>query len=491
LTVNIDSINRISRKSRVRGTTLLEIMIAMIILASLGLTFFQLIRSSGQMMALTSNSFAAIHIGSKVMSDLYEESRVNTTLLEIMDEFPDMKGTDKVVEGQSVFFRFMKDRKPPWGIINTAVDGGIEKSDGVLYDQLTPFKVTVFSARIGDKDGTDFKKHLAEAVIRVDWKEKDGQGRAYSVVAQIPSPLGAKATETSALVKENELADKIRETLFPDLTGKSLDQAVSSTGCDKDLVYHIGKIAVVTNALSDAMSEIGTDLKNLEKKRKPLIKTPGDELVEIQIQIARKTESGASLLYNVLVELAESVKEIRESATPDKLQDIPPMPFSKGLKCFKTLSTNIPKWVQDAGKAYEWLLEPGFDLSVSMREKEFIRNKVLECHRLLTALEAIPDNNYLKLIQATPSSTQPKPIIELKKFQQFVLSEKAAMTGKNPFLEKFFIREERLSQSPKVLTTAYPNLATIIERLNGVLWSNAGTVTSLIALHPKASKAQK
>lgn len=444
-----------------KGFTLLELLIALVILLVIAGVFFTLLRSSTQTITLTSNSFAAITIGSKVITDLNEESNVEGTLIETTQEFPELKTQDSVIEAQSIYYRYLKDSKPPWGTIDPAIEKGLNQEFGTAFDQLKPFKLQVSFNRLADENSSTPQKHIAEAVIRIDWAEKDGQKRCYTIKTDLLSPVGAMPSEKIAM-KKDVLEQKIRETFFPDLAGKSLDQAITETGCDRDMLLEIGKVGVYTSELLAGLATITSDINDLVKLRKPLIKDPSYKLAEIQMEIARKTECGASLIYKILLEASESLQKVKDSATSSNIGSIPQAPYVSGLKTFEIVSGEIIKWIKNTQQEYEYLLQEGFSPYLLGREKIYIKSKTLDAKRLLVALGKIP----------------------LDKWKTLVQQEKEKVSGRNPFYERLFLHEEKIAaQNIETIKTSYPNLTKVVDDLDNKIWKLAKEVPGLIALH--------
>lgn len=293
----------------VRAFSLLEVVIALLVLTTIIMTVIQLQSSSRVQLALSANSFAAIHLSSKVMDDLIEEARLNPTFLEMLQDFPDMLSKDQVIDAQSFYFRCGRDRRMPWGRFDLADGGGIDKADGVLYQLMAPFRIQVEAHRHAVSTTSEPERHLCEVVIETTWEEKGGPSRSYRMPINLCSPQGPVPPEGLPL-DENALKELIRELLFPDLPGRTFDQAVSDKGCDRELAYHVGKIGVCADAVLAALGTATREIAELGKKRRLLLAKPDAQLVKIQLEIARTEESGASLLYNVLNDLLPSFQEI-------------------------------------------------------------------------------------------------------------------------------------------------------------------------------------
>lgn len=445
-----------------RAFSLLEVMVGLLVFSAIIVTVLQLQNNSRERMALSANSFAAIQLSSKVMADLIEEARLNPTFLEMLKEFPDMLSKDPVVDGQSFYFRCGRDRQPPWGSFDLSDGGGIDKSDGALYHHMAPFQIQMAASRLPTTTGSDPERHLAEVVIETTWREKDGTPRSYRMPIHLLDPQGPVLPE-GLDVDEVEMEKLVRTLLFPDLTGRSFDQAVADSGCDRELAWHVGKIGVCADVVVTALGSTTREIGALEKKRRLLMPRPDAQLVKIQFEIARAEEAGASLVYNVLNDLLPSFQAITDRGDEARLAPIPYAAYAKGLKTWESLEGQIFTWVKRAGASYEWLLQDGFSLAISNRQRDFAKGKVLEVHRLLRALDRTP----------------------VSPIKSFLAREKSQVAGKNPYLEKFYTREEQLMNSPNTLRAAFPNLDSIADAIKGKMEPLARAIPELIRRHPQ------
>ncbi len=444
---------------------MLEVMIGLLVFSIIGMTVYQLQSSSRHQMLFTANSFAAINLSAKAMADLAEEARINPTFLEMLQDYPDMLSKDPVTDGQSFYFRVGRDRQAPWGVFDVADGGGVASNDGILFQQLAPFQLQVEAHRKASRGGTDPDRHVCEVTIESSWKEKDGQPRLYKLPLEFCSPVGPVPVE-GLDIDEISLQNMIRDFLFPALASRTFDQAVTDMGCDRDLAYHVGKIGVFTDTLLAALASATQDVAVLTARTRPLLSHPDARLVSLEFKIAGLQEGGASLMYNVLADLVPSFQVLAARGDAARLQRIPHTPYVTALKRFGTLSGQIFTWVGNAGASYEWLLNDGFSLAMSERKRDFARSKCLEFYRLM------------RVFQPT----------RLPTIKAFLARERARVAGRNPYAEKFLLREERLMGSETMLRKAYSNLNAIAETLSRNVMPLASSVPQLLLLYPPAKK---
>ncbi len=453
--------SRVRNRRAIDGFSLLEILIGIGIGAGILVTIYQFVQSSAQTVSLSGQHFVALHISSKLMIDLFEESRINSTVLESFGEFPDLGAHNKVVEAESPFFHHIRDSKPPWGVMEPGLDFGVTPESGEMYEVLKPFFQKLSLSRMASPDTPEPEKHLARTLIRVDWTDKSSRPHSYSLEVNCPSPSGPLPEEKFP-IEEDVLKQRIKEEFFPDSAGDSFDQVVSKTGCHGEMLRRSGRLGILMLDLTASLASLSSEIRNFEKIRGPLLKRPCPALVQVQIRIARRIELGASLLFNVLLEASREAIEIRTRGNSTTLAGIPLLPFSRGLRSLRTLSTEIPNWVEKAGAAYGFLLRDDFSFALSGKEREFVMMKTLESMRLRAAIGTLPS----------------------KELDDFAKREKARIQGKNHFLERFFLREETALKNPAVFRAAFPNLVSTVEKHRDILLKTASEVPQIIALHP-------
>lgn len=450
------------------GFSLLEVLIGICIGVGTLVTIYQFIRSSNQTVTLTSQHFVALHLSSKMMADIFEESRLNGTLIECFDEFPDLSTRDQVVDAQSVFFRHVKDSVEPWGVMEPGMDYGISPNMRETYATLKHFYVKASVSRMGSPSSPGSEKHIALSTIKVDWGETPGHTRSYALEFHCSSNSGA-LPEEKVQYDDEVLKTRILGEFFPDSKGMTFDQVVTANGCDREMLIKSGKIGVLVSDLKCSLASLSNEIRALETARLPMLKTPGPVFVQTQIMIGRKIETGASLLFHVLLEGSREACEIRDYGNSENLANIPYEPFERSLRSLRTLSGEIPQWLEKTGDTFAFLLNEACAGIISQKQREFAMLKTFEALRLRVALGDIASAS----------------------LQNFVQRESAQIQGKSHFLERLFLREEIALKSPKVLGEAFPNLVAIVDKYRNVILTTASTVSQIVALHPKHGGAGK
>lgn len=449
------------------GFTLLELMFALAILSISLITIFQLVGSSNRKTSLTAEIFSAIQLTTKVRANLNEEMRLNPAFIEMIHEYPEMTDKEDVVDGRSWYFRWGNDRSAPFGIINSIDGPAFVEEEATLYSEFKPFKVSFGIQRIAPDSKNVPDSHLCETTASIEWKNKLGKVHTYGLSGQAFSPSRGVIPD-GLLIDQTALLALISQVLFPECVGLSLGEAADLNGCNRELAFHAGRVAALTTELDKAISSITVDISELVKQRRILLSSPNIKLAAIQIQIARKTEDGASLLYNVLAECGESLKYLTQETDPARLGSLPAAPYVKGLKLYATLGPQIYDWVEQAGLAYEWLLQPGLESLLTGRERENAVYKRLEAYRLL-----------LKLKPAAANSAS---------FAAFIKREADRVEGKNPHLIKFFLREDSLRKTPGRYSDVFPNLKEILRQITVEILPNGRLVPELISRHAQGGQ---
>jgi len=414
----------------------LELLIAVGVFTVLVIVFFQLMQSSQSRMSLSANSLYSTQVAAKVAADLSEEARISTTLLELLEEFPDLTTADGVVEGQSVYFRHLKDRAPPWGVIDPAVHGGIVPADQTLYEELRPFRVKVDARRVGTAVGGDFTRHLAHIRVLVDWQEKSRMERANMLEVQIPSPVGPSPLTPLPLEETPHLQNRIRTLFFFGQPGVSLAAAVAERGAEYGVILNLGRIAVIAAELEAAQSAATQEIDRLSARRGAMVGLPSPELITVQMALARKFEESLNTVFLGLSGLEKVLQEVGTTYRRTHLGTMDPRPVFIALGRTFSAADRILPLIRQCAREYRWVLDDGLRWIRSRRDEEFARVKAVEAFRLGAELDPSLRGEY----------------------EDFIRAEKQRSVGRNPYWEKFFLREALLNQSPTARRQAFPNL---------------------------------
>jgi prepilin-type N-terminal cleavage/methylation domain-containing protein len=424
------------------GFTLLEILLALLVLGILGGALWKMLIGDRKRYELTRNLFSAIQVATKINEDLWEEARTHATLIELTQEFPELVSNNLITDSESPFFRYVFDRKEPYGLIQQGVDQGILREDGVLYDQLGPFKCQVEIVRHADIGDPEYGKHLAQILIKVTWQEKDGMTRTYTLPTLLPSSAGPVPLDK---LPEDETRTKTlaRDFLFPGNQGRSFEQAATIAGCDVSLAEDVGRIHVFIGFVNSALASLTQEIDSLKNEQAQHFVPSCVGVVKPQFQICRKLESGASLAFHFLTELAPSVRRVSE-APPTNLRGIPSTAVGMALTNYQSLFSDFFRWLHAMRRAIDWIEAPEFLVFLSHREQEWIRIKSLETYRLFHSLGEIPS----------------------EEFREFLSRQRARVKDRNHFLEKMYLRDESLQPGTESFRRAFPNLVAICERMD-------------------------
>ncbi len=453
---------------RGNGFTLLEILIALGVLASMVLTISQLMSDSSRRMRVTANSFFAIQLAGKVMADLSEEVKSSPAFLEFLAAFPEMAGPDPVVDAQSVYFRYLSDRKPPFGEIRPEIDGGIKSDDGQMYQQFKPFKIGVDAARLAPPDSQGYEKHLARLAIKVSWAERDGQERSYVLTSMVPSPVGPRPRE-SLNFDEKVLVTRGISHLYPAQAGQPSERVRAETGADIELLRRSARVTALTHDLCRLLRSFAIKLQKLAARRAGLLKNPNPALGEVQLAIAQNCELGASVIFLVHHDLLADIEALSNEFRPEFLPGAKLSNLSRALQVHKSLPSEMKAWLRETDAAFGWLLSNHAQLQLSQRSLTFCRAKVCEAKRLRYALGDLPIEQYLA----------------------FIKDQRTEMAGRNPFLERFFIREEALNGKPEEFRQVYSSLEEVRKEILELTPQTAEKTASILAkLPPPSSTGQ-
>ncbi len=442
------------------GFSLVEVLVGIVLFAALALVISRVLSSSGSQAAFTARSFSAMELASKVVGDLTELTRVHGTILPLFRWYPEFENESPVVDGQSPFFRFIADRRPPWGQISASVDGGLAAADKAEYAQYQPFRLQCLAVPLGDTADPSWKKHAAHLEVLVDWQEgREGTLRQFSLPLLLYNPTGPRPKDPSPISGEADvLLPDIRETLFPDLPGKTFDQAVQIRGCDRETALRGGKIALLMERLVATMAVSLNSIRSLERRRDLLWATPSPELARLQFMIGRQTETTASLLFFVLREVADELTSWEREFIPSRLDHLPMAPIGKSLALFRTQEQQLVPWIRRTQAAYQVLEQDGFLPWLPLRERDLVRAKVLESRRLLFSLRLEPPGAY----------------------EAFARASLARWQDRDPFLHLLYLQEVAFARDDRALLNEYPQLDQTVRTLRSL--REAGVTAGRLAV---------
>ncbi len=443
-------------KYRLRpGLSLVEVLIGIVIISLLLLGFFTMLTGNVQQLEFTAGQFAAVQVATKVYEDIQEESRIHSTLLEQIDLFPELGGKNPLLDAQSPYFRYAFDRSPPYGIIQQGVDQGISAADGAIYQQLNTFACRPVVRRAGTPDAGGFAAHLARVDLEVTWEEKRGVARTYVLPFLVHSPLGPMLP-LGLPGTDAEIEPLIREYLFPDQTGQSLEQAAAEQGCNPGLCRDVGRVGVYLDALAVALATLTQEITALQSEQRRYANPVCAEVVKRQLQICRKSEEAASLIFLFVNELAPIVQRLADT-DPTQFEALPTSRVGAALWHYQVQVPRLVTWLRNACGSLEWLSAPIFQPLLSFRDRDWIALKRLEAQRLRRSLKMIADAEFIA----------------------FLREEKDAVRDRNPFLERAYARDELLMGQPDRFKPAFPNLAYMAERLEQLIKPAASAAARL------------
>ncbi len=248
---------------RSRGVSFPELLIAMLLISAIGLLLINFVNGMSKEIGFTGEHFTAILLTQKVFEDCSREVSVNPFGFKALGCESGKQGPTPVVDGQSVFFETMEDRLAPWGAIDPATDGNLDRTFLPLYDQVKDFRLGIENGRVPVPGGADSKNNLFQTDIGLDWKTRTGKG-AYAIRSQFPAPLATSKKVPTLDVSDADVEREICFSLFLEPV-TPLNQLIQRFGGDRDTLLALGKMKVICRLFLESEFLLGADERIAKK----------------------------------------------------------------------------------------------------------------------------------------------------------------------------------------------------------------------------------
>ena len=189
------------------GFSLIETMIAVLVLSMVALMLYQGIQSARSEITFGADHLSALLLSQKVLEDCIQEMDVNPNGLATLGLDTPNPSPVALVDGASPFFSNLEDRAAPWHKIQGGPGETLDQNFGPLYTQVKDFKIQANSTR----QTTDQNMSLVN--IELSWKAKTGTGN-MPMSCFVYSPVLPKQTSIGLVVDDSVLEKVICRRLF-------------------------------------------------------------------------------------------------------------------------------------------------------------------------------------------------------------------------------------------------------------------------------------
>lgn len=262
------------RNPRRRGFSLIEILLALVLLTVALIPALDVFISSGDSLKQTRPYHHALLLAEKVLEDLRGGSYESPYFLERFRREGIVPEPKPVVGGGHPYFRAIEDTAEPFGRIEPGKDAGIEESLGLIEKELQPLEVGV-TEQPGTGDG-----HLVTA-IKVHWKDTRRQDRTYEIQTPIRRWTPLEGLELSTQGGDGE-ATNPRDAL----------EGLMSEGME------------VEDILATEEAELQRLIQEREATTDPL------QRAKLTARIAKRAERVSILMLGAIQQLASSLRAL-------------------------------------------------------------------------------------------------------------------------------------------------------------------------------------
>lgn len=427
------------------GMSLLEIMMGLTILAMVAALFFQTVRSSAKESAFSGNHFSALMLNQKVSEDIMEEYSLNPYAEETLGlSSVDAKNAN-LIDGGSIFFIALEDKRPPWGKIESASDGGITQALEPLYSQLRGFS-------LGTSTDTDYftgfqaeKNNLKKVNIKMQWQNNLDRGRSEKIFFAF-APRDAKAfadpaanIDYAALGLENAV-----KKLLPDGTdfSKPLTEIISSLDADKKVLFDFASARLLCDNFFNSPALKGMVAENTNLTNKLGFVTDRKQEFVLRTRIAKNWYEVARLSFDIVAATTKHMEDVSSSPTSnDALKKMDPFKYQVSLKNIKIIYRYFLDAMITSRYFYSSLVTPAMaDQSGSKKQLEIIL-RLLDIYRILSFAPGHSNGQ--------------------GQYKQFLVRIKEMSAWRNQYLYRFADHESKLAQDQNLLVEKFPNLKPI------------------------------
>lgn len=435
-----------SRRDR-QGFSLVEILFGIIIFVGIMLVFSLTVRSATQESSFSEDHFSALMLTQKVGEDLIEEYAINPYANESLVLDHGQARKNSIVDGGSVFFMAVDDRKQPWGRIDSFSDGGIDNSLQPLYDQVQNFHVMT-SASHGSFGGfMDESNDMQHLQIAMSWQtgaRSSNLARDFFVFA--PKSIKKSRDEFPSVNYSDPSFERSFRIFFPGNQYRSVAEIVAYYQLDGRIAFEYAAIIDIFDRFfnSTGKADLLRDTQLLERQLANL-NNPYLEL-KLKSKIAKNNFKLAKACFLTLAEMITRLKIVVDS--PDAYLTIDKMSPWGVKNCHdKILWMNkyLQSCLEQSRRYYLDILGTKYAKFISVKVEQTYILRLFDLYRI----SLYSDRGNLYAIE----------------YRDYLDKIKESMRWRNMFLFRYASQEEEMMRDPRYLAQKFPNLAVIEETL--------------------------
>ncbi len=425
-----------------RGFTLLEIMITLFIVSAFGISFFYALSATRRGAAFTAEHFSAIILGQDVVEHLTTEISLDPSGFETLG-IEGAKGNPvRIVDGSSVFFSHLEDRAAPWYYIDPRTDGKLDAKMAPLYNQVKDFEIDVMATRVAPPADTTENRNLFEAAVRLQWKPAAGRG-VFAEPCRFASPVTPKQVTPLPGPDAAALDAFIVQAFYLGGGGQTLTALLASKGGDPETIRAFGRVYYMSQQMlqSAEFLKLKSEIAMLERVRAQNEATPGPLLASCCQDLGRKQYEVAKAAFMVMDALAgtleKAIPNFDQAHLGTELWQSRALVLL-GMQFFKGVCQEFNGGLENAKLNFERLLDPRLAREYGGKWRLQNLQRLFDLHRILCMYPRFPDARM--------------------NYRAFLAAVEKEFKGRNPFLDRFAMKETSLVGDEARMLARYPTL---------------------------------
>jgi len=306
---------------RSRGLSLVEVLVAVVIMAVLGLAVIGAHVQSAREVQTTSDYTLAFLLSQKLAEQILQSStdspHADVALLSLAG------GLCPIREGKHPLFVGMEDIAAPEGRLESRTDLSIREIDPGLERLYGNFSLALSTSGITVEDLPDKPAHLLGIALNLQWAGLKGNTRSFSFPITVVKSMIAPRSTPAAVGDDEELEEAIRQLLFSGLPGIDLTGAITEAQAQDTMVRNLGTIAVVINSTLDRLHDMDVQIVDAQ------LNLPPEEASALEhalahSKISRLQSRKAALAWQALLYMAEPAWRISTNFRKEDLGTMGP-----------------------------------------------------------------------------------------------------------------------------------------------------------------------
>lgn len=375
----------------------IEIMVAVAILAIVGLAVMTAMTGSAREVKTTGEYSLSMFLSQKIVEDLIQSSHENVHYEAALADIG--PSPFDVANSVNPYFAALEDSRTPYGKLEPGQDLGVEDADATLFRLYKDFRLSLSStddllppARPGGPQA-----HVRSARMNFMWPGLKGVDRDYEFPITLSRPQ-PRVEPTPTIAQDLPgMDDAIRAAIYTDETGV-LSTVCSSVGATLSVVRDIGAVMTLTDYAESEADKLRAKIDPLEAALPGVAGDPNAE-AELRLQIAGLYERRAAVQWYVLCYLRDPAARQETAFKKGDLGNASKYAatgvsggVSEAEDLFKRVGDDVVRATHHFMMAREKM---GVEAPRQFR-RMMLERKILELVKLKMLIDQSPDTTYLR-----------------------------------------------------------------------------------------------